>query len=195
MESPLSTLFEDNREQAPEQHEETNTTATPSNHDSPPTELDYRFIEPQTPLQQLRVQAALFYPRAHFFALFGEHPPHTSEGSYIDQYLQIVALLEQRWQLPCQAPSLADIGPWLGSFDVLPAPSLEDGVIRSILHPGTTAVESEAETSQGSAAVEVSAENVEASLGSDIWAGDNTEWNGDLFGQFFKDESVAWGTL
>lgn len=183
MGSPLSTLFEDDREQGPVKHEEGKTTATASNDDPPPTELDYRFTGPQTPLQQLRIQAALFYPRAHFFALTREHPPHTSEGSYIDQYLQIVALLEQKWLIPGEAPALADIGPWYGSFDVVPAPILEDGVMWSILNLGVIDIKSGGESSHGST-VEVSAENVETNLGSDIGAGNDTEWDGDFFDQF-----------
>ena len=178
---PLPTLFEDHYEQVSQQHEPTNTTATASNTTPSPIEPDYRFIEPQTPLQQLRIQAALFYPRAHFYALIGEHPPLTSEGTYIDQYFQIVALLGQKWLLPGAAPYLADIGPWQGSFDVVPAPILEDGVILSILRSGTAATGCEAERSQGSA-VEVGAENA-------------TEWNGDFFDHFLKSEGGDAGFL
>ena len=110
---------------------------TTSANASPPTnsEPDYRFMEPQNPLEQLSIQAALFYPRAHYYALVGEHPPHTSEGTYTDQYVQIVALLEQRWLLPGGAPYLADIGLWKGSFDSVPRPTLPDGVVWAILHP------------------------------------------------------------
>ena len=108
------------------------TEGTASPNDSEP---DYRFMKPQSLLDQLRIQAALFYPRAHYYAWVGEHPPHTSEGTYIDQYFQIVALLEQKWLLPGGAPSLADIGPWMGSFNSVPRPTLPDEVVRMMLHP------------------------------------------------------------
>ena len=184
--SPLPTLFEDDCKQGPEQDELKNTTATASNNTPLPTELDYRFIEPQTPLQQLRIQAALFYPRAHFYALIGEHPPHTSEGTYADQYLEVVALLEQKWLMP-EIPFLADIGAWHGSFDVIPAPNLDDGVMWSILHPGTTAIGSETLNSQGSA-VDANAENEGTNQESEIGAGHDAEWDREFFDQFLKDE-------
>ena len=191
---PLPTLFEDDCKHAPQQHEGTNTTATASNNTPLPTELDYRFIAPQTPLQQLRIQAALFYPRAHFYALTGEHPPHTSEGTYADQYFEIVALLKQKWLMPGEFPFLADIGAWHGSFDVVPAPTLDDGVMWSILHPGTTAIVSETESSRGPA-VEVGADNIERNQGPETGAGDDAEWDGDFFDQFLKDEGGDEGFL
>ena len=196
LESPLPTLFEDDHEQAPQQHEGANPTATALNDTPLPASiaLDYRFIEPETPLQQLRVQAALFYPRAHFHALIGEHPPHTSEGTYADQYFDIVALLEQKWLLPGEVPFLADIGAWHGSFDAIPALNLDGGVIWSILHRGTIAAMSEGESSQGSA-VNVSAENAETNLGTNIGAGNDAEWEGSFFDQFLKDEGGDGGFL
>ena len=100
-------------------------------------QIDYRFVDPQNPLEQLRIQAALFYPRAHYYALVGEHPPHTSDGSYSDQYYQISALLAQNWMMAGGPPSLADVGPWLGGFDMVPSPDLPDEVIWAILHPVT----------------------------------------------------------
>ena len=191
--TPLPTLFEADHEQAPQKYEEANTTATASKNTPlpAPIEPDHRFIEPQTPLEQLRVQAALFYPRAHYYALIREYPPHTSEGTYIDQYWQIVALLEQKWLLPGQAPPLADIGPWHGSFDTVPAPILEDGVMWSILHPDiSSAIESEVESSsQGSDVEEGAAENVGTNPGADIGAGhDDAEWDGGYFYQFLETE-------
>ena len=110
-------------------------TASPNDSQPANPEPDYRFIEPQDPLDQLSIQAALFYPRAHYYALVGQHSPHTSEGTYTDQYFQIVALLEQNWLLPGGAPSLADIGPWMGSFNSVPRPTLPDAVVWMILHP------------------------------------------------------------
>ena len=98
-------------------------------------QLDFRFVEPQNPLEQLRIQAALFYPRTHYHALIGEHPPQSSEGTYVDQYLQIAALLKQRWYSQEGVPFLADVGPWSGSFDIVPTPALPDGVLLSMAHP------------------------------------------------------------
>ena len=120
-----------------QQPEATYTEGTTSTNDSQPDnfQLDYRFVYPQNPLEQLRIQAALSYPRAHYYALIGEHPPHTSEGTYTDQYLQIVALLEQNWMLPEGPPPLADVGFWNGSFDMVPMPILPDGVMWIMLHP------------------------------------------------------------
>ena len=178
MRSPL-------REQTYQKHEGLNTTATASNTTPLPAtmKLDYRFIEPQTPLQQLRIQAALFYPRAHFYALIGEYPPHTSEGTYIDQYLQIVALLQEKWLIPGKTPSLADIGSWPGSFEVIPAPFLDDGVMWSILHPGNTTIASD--DPQRAA----NAENDGVKQGSGIGAGNDAEWDGEFFDQFLKNEN------
>ena len=120
-----------------QQPEATNTEATASTNDSQPDnfQLDYRFVYPRNPLEQLRIQAALFYPRAHYYALIGQHPPHTSEGTYADQYLQIVALLEQNWVLLEGPPALADVGFWSGSFDTVPMPVLPDGMMWIMLHP------------------------------------------------------------
>ena len=154
--SPLSSLFDDVGE-VPKNHEAANATATGSNNTPLPTKLDYRFIEPETPLHQLRIQAALFYPRAHFYALTREPPLHTSEGTYADQCCQIVKLLAQKWLLPGQIPFLADIGEWPGSFDAIPVPHLDDGVIWSILHQGATATGSD--DAQGGFAVDTNAEN------------------------------------
>ena len=181
--SPLPRLFEDSYQQ----HEGANTIAIASNTTPLPAtmKLDHRFIEPQTPLQQLRIQAALFYPRAHFYALMGEYPPHTSEGTYIDQYLQIVALLEQKWLIPDKAPSLADIGPWGGSFEVVPAPDLDEGVMWSILHPGNTAIASD---DPQRSAVAANTQNDGVNQGSGIGAGGDAEWDGEFFDQFLKNE-------
>ena len=183
MRAPLPTLFEDDLGQVSQEHEGTNTTAIASNNTPLPTEFDHRFIEPQTPLQQLRIQAALFYPRAHFYALIGEHPPHTSEGTYADQYFQIVALLEQKWQGPGKVPCLADIGAWDGSFEVIPAPIPEHGVMWSILYPGDTAIASDGSDSQVST-VDASTEN----SGGQGSVGDDSEWNRDFSDLFAGNE-------
>ena len=184
--SPLSTLFEDDGEQVPQDHEAANATATASNNTPLPTELDYRFIEPETPLHQLRIQAALFYPRAHFYALIREHPPHTSEGTYADQYFKIITLLAQKWLLPGQIPFLADIGEWPGSFDAIPVPNLDDGAIWSILNPGPIATEPD--DAQGGSAVEANAENDGTNQGAEVGAGDDAEWDVDFFDQFLENE-------
>lgn len=63
-----------------------------------------------------------------------EHPPHTSEGSYSSQYLQILTLLEQNFE-PGNPPVLADVGPWYGSFSNVPTPDLPDRVLEILLHP------------------------------------------------------------
>ena len=125
-------------ESAPQQPEASSTTATVSAYGPqiPNLQPDYRFVIPQTPLDQLRIQAALFYPRAHYYALIGEHPPHTCAGSYAEQCLQIRAHLAQKWLLPDRVPELADIGPiWNGSFDQVPIPTLSQEVLWMILHP------------------------------------------------------------
>lgn len=184
--TPLSTLFEDAGEQVPEHHKAANTTATASINPPLPTKLDYRFIQPQNPLEQLRIQAALFYPRAHFYALIREHPPHTFEGTYTDQYSQIVKLLEQKWLLPCDVPFLADIGEWPGSFDEIPIPNLDEWTMWSILHQGAIATKSD--DAQGGSAVDANAENDGTKQGSDLGAGDDAECD-EFFNQFLKDEN------
>ena len=89
--------------------------------------------------------------------------------------------------MPGEAPYLADIGPWHGSFDVVPAPILEDGVVWSMLHPGTAVAGSGGESSQGPAGG-VGAENAGTDQGCELGAGNDTEWNGDFFDRFLKNE-------
>ena len=99
------------------------------------TQLDYRFVEPQNSLERLSIQAALSYPRTHYYALMGEYPPHTSEGTYGNQFLQILTLLENKWMGPDRVPILADVGQWHGSFNMVPRPNLPDEVLEVLLHP------------------------------------------------------------
>ena len=98
-------------------------------------QVDHRFLEPQNPSEQVSIQTALFYPRTHYRVLIGEHPPHTSEGTYSTQWLQILTLLEQKWIEPGDPPVLADVGPWYGSFSAVPTPDLPDRVVDMLLHP------------------------------------------------------------
>lgn len=97
------------------------------------SQVDYRFVEPQDSFDQLSIQRALTYARAHYQALTGEIPPHTSEGSYIAQYVSILILLEEKWV--GRTPVLADVGPWLGSFNSVPTPDLPDTVRETLSHP------------------------------------------------------------
>ena len=98
-------------------------------------QLDHRFVEPQHPREQLSIQTALFYPRTHYLALIGEHPPQTSEGTYSTQWLHLLRLLEHKWIEPGSPPVLADVGPWYGSFSTVPVPDLPDRVVKMLLHP------------------------------------------------------------
>ena len=141
-------------------------------------QIDYRFVDPQNPLEQLRIQAALFYPRAHYFSLVGEHPPHTSEGSYSDQYYQISALLAQNWMVAGGPPSLADVGPWLGGFDMVPSPDLPDEVAWAILHPVT-----------GSSPVQTAVDVDTGSQGD----GQYTDSSDGLFEEYFEGTEDAEG--
>ena len=150
---------------------------------SPLSRVDYRYVEPQTPLEQLRIQAALFYPRAHYYSLIGEHPPHTSNGTFADQYYQIVASFKQKWLLPGDVPWLADIGAWHGSFDDVPTPNLDDGVTWMILNPAGIAPVSEAEGSWASSADNDGPEVVQSSHDSGTVAEQDTEGNDDSLDQ------------
>lgn len=189
---------------SPQQSESPKLEATASTKDSQPAnpEPDYRFIEPKSLIEQLSIQAALFYPRAHYYALVGEHPPHTSEGTYADQYFQIVAHLEQKWLLPGAAPSLADIG-WMESFNSVPRPTLPDEVVWMILHPVADAdadppsASEESNTDHRDAQQEFiassvsGAENVQT-IPSSVMAGVEKEgyidgWSDDLFAEDLED--------
>lgn len=191
-------------EPPPQQYESPKPEATASTNDSQPAnrEPDYRFMEPKSLIEQLSIQAALFYPRAHYYALVGEHPPHTSEGTYADQYFQIVAHLEQKWLLPGGAPSLADIG-WMGSFNSVPRPTLPDEVVWMILHPIADAdadpppTSEESNTDHRDAQQEFiagslsGAENVQT-VPSSVMAGVENEgyidgWSDDLFAEDLED--------
>ena len=186
--------------QQPESPKPEETTYPNDSHPANP-EPDYRFIEPQSPLDQLRIQAALFYPRAHYYALVGEHPPHTSDGTYTDQYFQIVALLEQKWLLPGGPPCLADIGPWMGSFKSVPRPTLPDEVVWMILHPiadtDPPPMSDESNTDhhdaqQGSTAGSVSGTGNVQMAPSSAMAGVENEgeisgWGDDSFAEYLED--------
>lgn len=179
------------REPLPQQSEATNAEGTASTNDSQnnSSQLDYRFVDPQNPLEQLRIQAALFYPRAHYYALIGEHALHTSEGTYADQYLQISALLAQKWMVEGEVPSLADIGTWNGSFNMVPTPFLPEGVLWVILHPNPGALPApEVSTHAQGSSVSVGAENVQTGLERDT---ESVDWIDDLFGENFEDVENA----
>ena len=122
-------------------------------------QVDHRFVEPLDSFDQLSVQIALSLPRAHYQALTGEYPPHTSRGSYSLQYLQLLTLLEENWD--GRTPVLADIGPWFGSFSAVPIPDLPDTVCEILLHPDRNGGPKEAKESN--------------------------DWNDELFGEYIED--------
>lgn len=201
--TPISNQSSGVLESPPQQPEATNTVGNPSTDDIPSEDfqLDYRFVDPQSPLQQLRIQAALFYPRAHYHALTGEYPPHTSAGTYADQYLAISTLLAQNWLMEGDYfPSLAEIGPWSG-FDMVPTAPLPDEVMQLILHPAAvTSSVSETSTTypydtRGSSAA-FGAEDVQtfpnfnSGLESD---GDLNVWSDDLFKEYMQDSEDVEG--
>lgn len=107
-----------------------------NNNNNPSSDRDYRLIAPRTLHEQLLIQSALFYPRAHYRALTGEHAPYTTTGTYTDQYFQLVAHLERK--CAGNVPALADVGPWTGSFEAVPRPRLRDEVVRGILGLGAS---------------------------------------------------------
>ena len=141
------------------------TASTNASQDEDNFQVDHRFVEPQNSLEQLSIQAALFYPRAHYFALMGEHPPRTSEGTYSTQWLQILALLEQKWIEPGNPPVLADVGPGYRSFSTVPTPGLPDRVLEMLLHPNRNRESEQVEEANG--------------------------WNDDLFGEYFEGENAG----
>lgn len=116
----------------------TESPPTPSPNPSHPTnEPDYRLIPPNTLHDQLNIQSALFYPRAHYRALTGQHAPSTTTGTYMDQYVQLSAHLQRNFiGHAAEVPALADVGPWRGSFDEVPRPRLDEEVVRAILGIG-----------------------------------------------------------
>lgn len=137
-----------NQAESSKPHHRTHSIKTPrtlsSSSPAPPSSSapDYRLITPHTPHEQLLIQSALFYPRAHYRALTGEHAPHTTTtGTYTDQYVQLVAHLERKWAgRDEEVPALADVGPWTGSFEAVPRPRLRDEVVWGILGLGKSGV-------------------------------------------------------
>ena len=166
-------------------------------------QIDYRFVDPQSPLEQLRVQAALFYPRAHYYALIGENPP-LLQGTYADQYCQLSVLLAQNWMVEDALPSLADVGPWIGSFDMVPAPNLPDEVLWTILNPiiGGSGIELSVPTSNSHAQdhpANVGAENFQTAADLDRGIGNDRNYNyssADSFEELFEstDDTSEWGS-
>ena len=175
----------------PQRPEATNTERTVSTNGSP--QIDYRFVDPQNPLEKLSIQAAVFYPRAHYYALIGEYPPYF-EGTYASQYNQMSALLAQNWMVPGELPTLADIGPWRGSFNMVPTPNLPDELLWIMLHPNPAPLPvPEAPTtdnpSQGSS-TNIGVENVQSEPGFDTGLErdmESNDWNDDLFGEYMED--------
>ena len=166
-------------------------------------QIDYRFVDPQSPLEQLRVQAALFYPRAHYYALTGENAP-LLQGTYADQHYQLSVLLAQNWMLEDALPSLADVGPWTGSFDMVPAPNLPDEVLWTILNPiaGDTGIGLSVPTSNSHAQdhpANVGADNFQTAADLDTGIGNDRNYNyssADLFGELSgsADDTSEWGS-
>lgn len=166
-------------------------------------QIDYRFVDPQSPLEQLRVQAALFYPRAHYYALTGENSP-LLQGTYADQHYQLSVLLAQNWMLEDALPSLADVGPWIGSFDIVPAPNLPDEVLWTILNPiaGGSGIELSVPTTNSHAQdhpANIGAENFQTAADLDTRIGNDRNCNyssADLFGELFEstDDTSEWGS-
>ena len=159
------------------------------------TELDYRFVEPQNSLERLSIQAALSYPRTHYYALMGEYPPHTSEGTYGNQFLHILTLLENKWMGPDRVPILADVGQWHGSFNMVPRPNLPDEVLEVFLHP-TNGPPPALEASTP----EIGAENIQTA--SDSYTGPEQDkdssayssgWSDDMFAEYLDGSDGADG--
>lgn len=186
----------------PQQPEATNSRGIASTNDFQVdnTQVDYRFVGPQNPLEQLRIQAALFYPRAHYYALIGEHPMHTSEGTYADQYLRISSLLAQNWIIEGGLPPLADIGPWYGSFNMVPTPILPNEVLWIILHPDpkaspgpeASATDHHAQLSSANVGTE-SIPTAPNSISGPEHDGEPNDWSDDLFGEYLEDSQYADG--
>ena len=184
----------------PQQPEATQTEEEGSTDDSQDDNLqtDYRFVEPQNHQEQTKIQAALFSPRVHFKALMGSYPPHTSAGSYADQHYQILCVLSQSWT--GELPLLADVGPWYGSFDMVPPPNLPHGVVETILridaggppvNEASTTRSSLQGSSYGSGAGVVQA----AAESQTEWecANESSDWENDPFGDYAEDDDLNEG--
>ena len=175
----------------PEQPEATQTEVDGSTDGSQDSSLqiDYRFVQPQNHQEQTRIQAALFSPRVHFKALVGSYPPYTAEGSYADQHYQILIVLSQSWVVDGEPPLLADVGPWYGSFDEVPPPTLPDGVVETILridagNPPFPEASVTGSDSQGSSH-DSGAEIVQAAAGSQTGgkcSKESNDWGDEIFG-------------
>ena len=148
-------------------------------------QLDYRFVVPRNSLEQLSIQAALSYPRKHYHALTGEYPPHTSDGTYGDQFVQLLLLLEQKWMGPGGVPLLADVGQWNGSFSIVPTPNLPDEVLEILLRPNVDAPPA-AEPSTHTVDVEHIKTTSKSNTGSK-YDGGPSDWSDDLFGEYIED--------
>ena len=201
----------------PEQPEGTQTELEGSTDGSQDSSFktDYRFVQPQNDQEQTRIQTALFSPRIHFKALVGCYPPYTSEGSYADQQYQILIALFHNSE--GELPLLADVGPWYGSFDNVPPPSLPDGVVDTILRldagsPSVTEVSGTGIESQGSSQdsgtemVPAAAESQTAAKSaneSNAWEDDtfgaashterkcskeSNDWEKEMFGDYVEDD-------
>ena len=152
-------------------------------------QIDYRFVVPQNSLERLSIQAALSYPRTHYYALMGAYPPHTSEGSYGHQFLQILTLLEKKWAGPDEVPILADVGPWHGSFNMVPRPDLPDGVLEIMLHPPNGLLPPAPEVSTQ----EVGAEDVQTASNAYTGPAQEPLWNDDMFAEYLDGSDGADG--
>ena len=158
-------------------------------------QFDFRFVDPQSPFDQLSIQAALFYPRAHYYALTGQHPPQTSEGTYAHQYLQLSTLLAQNWLLDGGLPSLADVGPWGNSFSMVPTPNLPAEVMDIVLRANAPSASAEASTTtdhhqaQGFSAVLSGAGNVQGIPSAMAGTGlESDGWSDDFFAEYVLTE-------
>ena len=161
-------------------------------------QIDYRFVEAQNHQEQTKIQAALFSPRVHFKALMGSYPPHTSAGSYADQHYEILCVLSQSWA--GELPLLADVGPWYGSFNMVPPPNLPRGVVETILSidagssPVTeaSAIGSDSQGSSHGSGTKI----VQASAESQTeWecANESSDWEKDPFGDYVEDDDLNEG--
>ncbi len=158
----------------PQQNEATFTEAN----------LDYRFVVPRNPLEQVRIQAALSYPRKHYYALTGEYPPHTFDGTYCDQFLQLLSLLEQKWMGPGEVPLLVDVGQWIGSFSMIPTPNMPDEVLEIMLRPQIGAPPASEASTQT-----IDVENVRTASNSNTGSkndGGPSGWSDDMFGEYIE---------
>ena len=90
-------------------------------HDSVFLDLDFCNTRPRTVAEVAFVKSALEYTRSEYKSWMGAEPPQTCpQLSYIEQYREIQAHLEQRWPYSYKEPmKLRAMGPVFGGLDQL----------------------------------------------------------------------------